>query len=165
MTSNIGSPLLTEGLDASGRLREDTRKKVLGELRQHFKPEFLNRVDDTVLFKPLTLDEIKQIVGLLLEELRQRLEDRRVDLQLTERAREFVAREGFDPVFGARPLKRFLQHELETRLGRALIAGDLADGAKVTVDLEGSELAVRIENPSCETDIADQVAESVASQS
>ena len=164
MTSNIGSPLLTEGLDASGRLREDTRKKVLGELRQHFKPEFLNRVDDTVLFKPLTLDEIKQIVGLLLEELRQRLEDRRVDLQLTERAREFVAREGFDPVFGARPLKRFLQHELETRLGRALIAGDLADGAKVTVDLEGGELAVRIENPSCETDIADQVAESVASQ-
>ena len=164
MTSNIGSPLLTEGLDASGRLREDTRKKVLGELRQHFKPEFLNRVDDTVLFKPLTLDEIKQIVGLLLEELRQRLEDRRVDLQLTERAREFAARKGFDPVFGARPLKRFLQHELETRIGRALIAGDLADGAKVTVDLEGSELAVRIENPSCENDIVDQVAESVASQ-
>ena len=164
MTSNIGSPLLSEGLGASGRLQEDTRERVLDELRQHFRPEFLNRVDDTVLFKPLTLDEIKQIVGLLLEELRQRLEDRRVDLQLTERAREFVAREGFDPVFGARPLKRFLQHELETRIGRALIAGDLADGAKVTVDLEGGELAVRIENPSNETDIVDPVGESVASQ-
>ena len=164
MTSNIGSPLLTEGLDASGQLREDTRQKVLGELRQHFRPEFLNRVDDTILFKPLNLDEIKQIVGLLLEELRQRLEDRRVDLQLTERAREFIAREGFDPVFGARPLKRFLQRELETRIGRALISGDLADGARVTVDVEDGKLAVHIENPSDETAVVDQLAESVADQ-
>ena len=156
MTSNIGSPHLVEGLDANGQLREEAREQVLQELRLHFRPEFLNRVDDIVLFKPLTLDETKQIVSLLLSELRHRLEDRRVDLHLSESAREFVAREGFDPVFGARPLKRFLQHELETRIGRAFISGDVVDGSQIEVDVAEGELMVRVEKPEqSETETAD----------
>ncbi len=146
MTSNIGSPYLMEGLDASGQIRAAAREQVMQELRQHFRPEFLNRVDDIVLFKPLTLEEIKQIVGLMTGELRARLQDRRIGLDITEGAQEFVAREGFDPVFGARPLKRFLQRELETRIGRALIGGEVVDGAWIEVDLEGGELVVRYEN-------------------
>ena len=147
MTSNIGSPYLMEGVDASGQIGEEARDRVMGEMRQHFRPEFLNRVDDIVLFKPLTLEEIERIVGLMTEELRERLRDRRLNLEITAAAQEFVAREGFDPVFGARPLKRFLQHELETRIGRALIGGDILDGARITVDMQNGELVVMHENP------------------
>ena len=147
MTSNIGSPYLMEGVDASGQIGEKTRDRVMAEMRRHFRPEFLNRVDDIVLFKPLTLEEIEQIVGLMIEELRQRLRERRISLEITAPAQEFVAREGFDPVFGARPLKRFLQHELETRIGRALIGGDILDGARITVDMQRGELVVAHENP------------------
>ena len=116
-------------------------------MRQHFRPEFLNRVDDIVLFKSLTQSEIAEIVDLLTEDLRKRLQDRRIALEMTDAAREFVARKGFDPVYGARPLKRFLQRQLETRIGRALIRGDILDGARIAVDLEKGELAVRHENP------------------
>jgi ATP-dependent Clp protease ATP-binding subunit ClpB len=112
------------------------RERVLGELRANFRPEFLNRVDDIVLFKPLTIEEIKRIVDLLLEQLRQRLADHRIALELTDAAREWLAREGYDPVYGARPLKRLLQRELETALGRRLIAGEIHDGATVVVDLD-----------------------------
>ena len=144
MTSNIGSPHLLDGVTPEGEIEEQARQKVQGELRAHFRPEFLNRVDDIVLFKPLQLDEIKQIVGLLTENLRRRLEDRGIGLELSEPAREFIAREGYDPVYGARPLKRFLQRQLETRIGRALIAGEANEGALVSVELEGGELAVKI---------------------
>ncbi|MSR83538.1 MAG: ATP-dependent chaperone ClpB [Candidatus Latescibacteria bacterium] len=147
MTSNIGSPHLVEGVDEQGEIQPGARERVMRELREHFRPEFLNRVDDIVLFKPLKLEEIEQIVDLLVEELRGRLRDRRLSLELREPARAFIARKGFDPVYGARPLKRFLQHQLETRLGRALVAGLIEDGAKIIVDLEGGELVVRHENP------------------
>ena len=113
----------------------------------HFRPEFLNRVDDIVLFKPLTLAEIQEIVDLLTEDLRRRLSDRRIGLDMTDEAREFVARKGYDPVFGARPLKRFLQRELETRIGRALIGGDILDGARITVDVDDGTLVVGHHNP------------------
>src|SRR4029077_9917979 len=116
-------------------------------LRQHFRPEFLNRVDDIVLFRPLVLDEIKQIVGLQTEDLRRRLADRKISLELTEAAKELVARQGFDPVYGARPLKRYLQHELESKIGRALIAGEAHEGAVLQVGVQGGQLAVAIENP------------------
>ncbi|MBT4502315.1 MAG: type VI secretion system ATPase TssH, partial [Gemmatimonadetes bacterium] len=112
-----------------------------------FRPEFLNRVDDVVLFKPLTLEEIEQIVGLMTEELRGRLRDRQIGLELTPAAQAFVARAGFDPVYGARPLKRFLQRELETRIGRALIGGDILDGAQIAVDILDGALTVTHENP------------------
>ena len=147
MTSNIGSPYLLEGVDSLGQIKESARDAVLSELRTSFRPEFLNRVDDIVLFTPLKLSEIQQIVGLLLEDLRKRLADRRVGLELTDAAREFVAREGYDPVYGARPLKRFLQRNLETRIGRALIAGDVVVGSSIVVGLEDGELKVEIEPP------------------
>jgi ATP-dependent Clp protease ATP-binding subunit ClpB len=150
MTSNIGSPALQEGVSATGEISERTRAAVLGELRLHFRPEFLNRVDDVVLFKPLTLAEIEKIVDLLTEDLRQRLAARDVKLEMSDRAREFVAREGYDPVYGARPLKRYLQSQLETRIGRALIAGEALPGATLQVDLKDGALAIQIENPAPE---------------
>ncbi len=147
MTSNIGSHYLLEGVTSHGEITEQARAAVLREMRQHFRPEFLNRVDDIVLFKPLTIDEIKRIVDLLTAELRKRLADRDMQLVLTDAAREFIARKGFDPVYGARPLRRFLQHELETRIGRALIAGDVAEGATIRVDVREGTLITAIENP------------------
>jgi ATP-dependent Clp protease ATP-binding subunit ClpB len=147
MTSNIGSTNLLEGVLATGEITEPARVAVMQELRRHFRPEFLNRVDDIVLFKPLRLDEIKQIVDLQTEDLRRRLTDRGIRLELTDASREFVARQGFDPVYGARPLKRFLQHELESRIARALIAGEVHDGSLLKVDMKGGQLAIEIVNP------------------
>jgi ATP-dependent Clp protease ATP-binding subunit ClpB len=147
MTSNIGSLHLLEGLDADGTIREDARERVFGELRMHFRPEFLNRIDETILFKPLTLQEIEQIVDLQITGLTARLADRRMTLELSDSARELIAREGYDPVYGARPLRRFIQREVETRIGRALLAGDIHDGATITLTAEDGELLVRWRNP------------------
>jgi ATP-dependent Clp protease ATP-binding subunit ClpB len=140
MTSNIGSPHLLENVSDSGEISEGVRKKVMNELRAHFRPEFLNRVDEIVLFKPLTLGEIKKIVELLLGLLRTRLADRHIELELSDAAKEHIAREGYDPVYGARPLKRFLQRQLETALSRKLLAGEITDRSRVTVDFKKSEL-------------------------
>jgi ATP-dependent Clp protease ATP-binding subunit ClpB len=147
MTSNIGSPHLLEGVDANGELKESARNAVMRELRAGFRPEFLNRVDEIVLFKPLQLGEIEKIVDLLAEDLRKRLAQRRIKVEITQPARTFIAREGYDPVFGARPLKRFLQRELETRIGRALIGGDIQEGATIYVEFKDEKLAIRHENP------------------
>ncbi|MCB9832234.1 MAG: ATP-dependent chaperone ClpB [Planctomycetes bacterium] len=145
MTSNIGAPRLIEGIERSldFAIDEGTREAVMAELRGHFRPEFLNRVDDIVLFKPLALAEIKQIVGLLVKELGRRLADREVGLELSEAAVERIARAGYDPVYGARPLRRYMQRELETRIGRALIAGEILPGAVIEVGVERGELVVR----------------------
>ncbi len=147
LTSNIGSQFLIEGVTDRGEIKEAARDAVLRELRLHFRPEFLNRLDDTVLFRPLTLPEIEQIVDLLTAELRKRLAERRVGLELTPAAREFVARAGYDPVYGARPLKRFLQKQLESRIARALIGGEAGEGATVRVSVSGEALSVAIEAP------------------
>jgi len=147
MTSNIGSHHLLEGVSAQGTITDEARREVMGELRRHFRPEFLNRVDDIVLFKPLTLEEIEKIVDLLMEDLRRRLEDRGIGLEMTPAARALVAREGFDPVYGARPLRRYLQHEIETRIGRALVAGDAVEGSTVRVEESEKGLSVRVEAP------------------
>jgi len=147
MTSNIGSPYLLEGVTRNGEITEQARTAVMREMRQHFRPEFLNRVDDIVLFKPLTIAEIERIVDLLTAELRKRLADRDIQLVLSDAAREFIARKGFDPVYGARPLRRYLQHELETRIGRALIAGNVLEGATIRVDVREDALTTAIENP------------------
>jgi ATP-dependent Clp protease ATP-binding subunit ClpB len=143
MTSNIGSLHLLDGVTDAGEIRADARDRVMGELRDHFRPEFLNRVDEIVLFKPLTLGEIERIVELQIADVRDRLAGRRLGLELTEAACVLIAREGYDPVYGARPLRRFIQREVETRIGRALIAGEIADGATITVDAEQDELIVR----------------------
>ncbi|MEW5800741.1 MAG: ATP-dependent chaperone ClpB [bacterium] len=147
MTSNIGSSFLLEGITEQGEITESAREAVMKELRMHFRPEFLNRVDDTVIFKPLTLPEIERIVDLLLKDLAGRLSDRQITLELSEPARKFIAQEGFDPVYGARPLKRFITRQIETRLSRALIKGDVLDGARVTVTLENGQLAFIVDNP------------------
>ena len=142
MTSNIGSHYLLEGITDRGEIKDDAKNRVMSELRQHFRPEFLNRVDDIVLFKPLTLQEVEQIVGLLTKDLSNRLEERQAGIEITEAARKFIARSGYDPVYGARPLRRYIQRELETRIGRALIAGDVPEGAIIKVDLKDDRLDV-----------------------
>jgi ATP-dependent Clp protease ATP-binding subunit ClpB len=136
-----------EGIDARGEISEAARDAVQAELRARFRPEFLNRLDDVVLFKPLRLEEIERIVELLAEGLRKRLAERALTLEMTPEARTLVAREGFDPVFGARPLKRFLQHQLESRIARALIAGEAPEGSTVRVEVDGGALAIRIDIP------------------
>ena len=140
MTSNIGSPLLIENASDTGEIAEHVRTKIMNELRAHFRPEFLNRVDDIVLFKPLTLSEIKRIVDLQLNLLRARLADRHIDLELADAAREYIAREGYDPVYGARPLKRFLQRHVETPLSRKILSGEVRDNSRVTVEFKKGEL-------------------------
>jgi len=145
MTSNIGAPFLMEGITPDGTIRDSARNAVMAELRTHFRPEFLNRVDDIVLFKPLRLEEIKSIVKLLLERLKARLAERRIELSITPAALELIARSGYDPVYGARPLKRFLQREVETRLARELIAGEIPDGSSITVDATDRSIALKVE--------------------
>ncbi len=142
MTSNIGSRHLVEGGEAGGEIPQEIQEVVKREMQAHFRPEFINRVDDIVIFKPLSLPEIKRIVALMTEELRGRLSERRIEIEISEPASEAIARQGFDPVFGARPLKRFIQHELESRIARALVAGDIGEGARIRVDLEDGELTV-----------------------
>ncbi|MBM4014494.1 MAG: ATP-dependent chaperone ClpB [Planctomycetes bacterium] len=151
MTSNLGHQHLMEGVGKDGQLRESAAKEVMEELRGHFRPEFLNRIDETVLFKPLTREQIARIVDLLLVELRKRLEDRRITLDLTAKAREHLATEGYDPLYGARPLKRYLQGSLENLLAKKLIAGEIPDGSKVTVDAGRFELEIAVEKPKEET--------------
>src|ERR1700735_4062805 len=136
MTSNIGSPHLIENASERGEIADHVRSKVMGELRIHLRPVLLNRVGEIVLFKPLTLSEIKRIIDLLLKLLRVRLSERHLDLELTEAAKEYIAREGYDPVYGARPLKRFLQRHLETALSRQILAGTISENSRVTVDLK-----------------------------
>jgi len=142
MTSNIGSRHLLEGVTGD-QIPENVRESVMAELRQAFRPEFLNRIDETILFKPLTLEEIEKIVDLLLADLNRRLADRRVTVALDPKAKEWAAEKGYDPVFGARPLKRFLQRQIETRLARALISGEVAEGREVKFTLKDDALAMK----------------------
>jgi ATP-dependent Clp protease ATP-binding subunit ClpB len=143
MTSNIGAEFLIGGLtEGAGEIDADTRERVLAELRGHFRPEFLNRVDDTVLFKRLTLTQIERIVDLQFGELRSRLAERQLELELTAEARRTIAKRGFDPVYGARPLRRFIANEVETRIARALLGGDLSQGARIRVDGKDDDVVI-----------------------
>jgi ATP-dependent Clp protease ATP-binding subunit ClpB len=141
MTSNIGSPHLLEGISSKGEVMESARQKVMDELRGRFRPEFLNRIDEIVLFKPLQLEEIKRIVDLLLESVQSRLKDRNITIEVTDAAKELIAKAGYDPVYGARPLKRYVQRQLETKLGRGIIAGEIPDNSVVAVGVTGGELS------------------------
>jgi ATP-dependent Clp protease ATP-binding subunit ClpB len=140
MTSNIGSEFLLDGVTSEGELSATARNRVMAALQGHFRPEFLNRVDEIVMFKPLTRPEIEHIVDLMFDDLRTRLGERQILLDLTEDARRFIAEQGFDPVYGARPLRRFISREVETRIGRALLAGDVREGAVIRVGLDDSGL-------------------------
>jgi ATP-dependent Clp protease ATP-binding subunit ClpB len=142
MTSNVGSQYLLEGVTPEGKLTEESRDLVFSELRARFRPEFLNRIDETVLFKPLVEAEIEKIVDIMLQGLRERLAERRLSLEVTEAARRHIARQGFDPVYGARPLRRFISREVETRLGRALLSDEIPDDGTLIVDLVAGSLIV-----------------------
>ena len=142
MTSNLGSRFLLEGVTGD-TIPESVRESVFAELRKNFRPEFLNRIDETILFKPLTLEEITTIVDLLLADLNKRLADRRVTVTLDKKAKEWAAEKGYDPVFGARPLKRFLQRNIETQLARGLIAGTVAEGSEVKFVVKGDALTMK----------------------
>jgi ATP-dependent Clp protease ATP-binding subunit ClpB len=140
MTSNVGSQVIQD-LAASGD--EKAIEEALEEaLRATFRPEFLNRVDDTVIFQPLGLDEIAEIVVLQLAQVRKRLEERKVSLELTDAAVERVALDGFDPIFGARPLKRVIQREVVDRVAKGLIEGEIHEGDVVTIDVIGDEIGI-----------------------
>jgi ATP-dependent Clp protease ATP-binding subunit ClpB len=162
MTSNIGSIYLLDGITPDGEIPEDVRGRVMGDLREHFRPEFLNRVDEIILFKPLTIEEIERIVDLQIVDLRRRLADRRIGLEISEPARILIAKEGYDPVYGARPLRRFIQREVETRIGRALLSGEIADGATITLDTDADELVVRWSNPEAEEAAPSEPVEAIA---
>ncbi|HLX37904.1 MAG TPA: AAA family ATPase, partial [Candidatus Binataceae bacterium] len=140
MTSNIASQMI---LDFKGKDYEKMKSQTIDVLRQHFRPEFLNRVDEIVVFHPLTKPELRKIVDIQVEYLRKRLADRKIDLELTEAARDYFAEHGYDPSYGARPLRRMIQRELETALGRKLIAGEVRDGQKVIVDATAQGLVFK----------------------
>jgi ATP-dependent Clp protease ATP-binding subunit ClpB len=142
MTSNVGSRYLTEGVSGD-QIPETVRDSVMTELRQGFRPEFLNRIDDVILFKPLSLEEITEIVGLLLAQLNARLADRQIVIEFDQGASAWIGEKGYDPVYGARPLKRFLQKQVETRLARGILRGDVAEQSTVRFTLHGDELAMQ----------------------
>jgi len=143
MTSNIGSDILLEGANEEGELSEDVRERVMSLLKRGFRPEFLNRVDEIVLFKPLTREEIKAIVRLVLDSLAKRLDDRHISLETTERALERIVEEGWSPVYGARPIKRYIQKIVETGLGRMIIKGEIAEGDTALIDADENGLVIR----------------------
>ncbi|MEA3322191.1 MAG: ATP-dependent chaperone ClpB [Bacillota bacterium] len=141
MTSNIGSPILLE--HAGDELTEDTKEKVIQQLRGHFRPELLNRIDDTVIFSPLSKNEIGLIVEKLIKDLQKRLEDKHLTLTLSDEAKRFIADSAFDPVFGARPLKRFIQKHIETLIAKEIIRGSIQDFQEIIIDVEGGKLIIR----------------------
>ena len=143
LTSNLGSSLILEGIDGSGKLREDARLQVEKLLKTQFKPEFLNRLDEVVFYTPLTRDQISGILQLMLKDLSGRLADRHLSVELTDAAKEYVIDNGYDPVYGARPLKRFLQRAVETPIARMLIAEDVPEGSEIVVDVQNGEITVK----------------------
>jgi ATP-dependent Clp protease ATP-binding subunit ClpB len=144
MTSNVGSRYLQDRV-LDDEIPESARESVMADLRDHFRPEFLNRIDDVVLFKPLSLEEITSIVDLLIVRLNQRLAERKVTIVFTPAARKWVGEKGYDPTYGARPLKRFLQKQVETQLARALIAGEIKDGSQITFSVKDDQLLMKVD--------------------
>lgn len=136
MTSNLGSQILLEGIDAKGEIGKEAKEEVENALKLHFRPEFLNRIDEIVFYKPLTKDEMGDIVDLLIKDLQKRLEDKQIYISLTQEAKEYIIEGGYDPIYGARPLKRFLQRKVETLIGRMLIAKDIEPSTTLTIRYE-----------------------------
>ena len=144
MTSNIGSPYLLDGIDENGEIKEEAQKEVMDDLRGHFRPEFLNRLDEIIMFKPLTKDNIGSIVDLMVKELNDRLADQELSLELTDAAKKDVIDNGYDPVYGARPLKRYLQKYVETLTARKILSGEVHTGDTLVLDVENGEYAVKV---------------------
>ena len=144
MTSNIGSPYLLDGIDEKGEIKEEAQKEVMDDLRGHFRPEFLNRLDEIILFKPLTKENIGSIVDLMVKELNDRLADQELSLELTDAAKKDVIDNGYDPVYGARPLKRYLQKYVETLTARKILSGEVHTGDTLVLDVENGEYVVKV---------------------
>ena len=142
MTSNIGSPYLLEGIDENGEIKPEAQEQVMNDLRGHFRPEFLNRLDEIILFKPLTKDNIGGIVDLMVKELSDRLADQELSLELTDAARTQVLENGYDPVYGARPLKRYLQNYVETLAAKKILSGDVHAGDTLVLDVKDGEFVI-----------------------
>ena len=142
LTSNLGSNYLLEGIDANGEITQEARNQVEELLHHSFRPEFLNRLDEIVFYKPLTKDNITHIIDLIMKDLNKRLADKQLKCELTERAEDYIVETGYDPAFGARPLKRLVQREIETLLARKIIAGDIDQGTTLVVDVENGEYSV-----------------------
>ena len=142
MTSNIGSPYLLEGIDENGEIKPEAQEQVMNDLRGHFRPEFLNRLDEIILFKPLTKDNIGGIVDLMVKELSDRLADQELSLELTDAARTQVVENGYDPVYGARPLKRYLQNYVETLAAKKILSGDVHAGDTLVLDVKDGEFVI-----------------------
>ncbi len=135
MTSNIGSPILLEGLEKDGEITEETRQAVVEEMRKHFRPEFINRIDDVIVFNPLQLEQMYAIADIMLEALNDRLADKEIKLHVDQETRNWLAKNGFDPVYGARPLQRFISQELETPLAKDMLANHVIENTIVEVTL------------------------------
>ncbi len=144
MTSNIGSAYLLDGIDENGEIREENEKMVMNELRAHFRPEFLNRLDETIMFKPLTKNDVHQIIDLLLQDVNKRLEDKEVTIELTDAAKNFVVEGGYEPMYGARPLKRYLQKHVETLAARLLLEGNVGRCDVIVIDVDGENLSTHV---------------------
>ena len=143
LTSNLGSPAILEGMDENGNISEAARKEVDALLKQQFRPEFLNRLDEIVFYKPLNRSEIFRIVDLLLQKLKKRLEEKQLDLEVSQAAKEYIINEGYDVNYGARPLKRLIQQKLETLVAREIIANDPAPDTVIRIDYDGTKLFVK----------------------
>ena len=144
MTSNIGSSYLLDGIDENGEIKPEAEAQVMAELRAHFRPEFLNRLDETIMFRPLTKSNIGAIVELLIADVNKRLADRELQIELTEEAKQFVIEGGYDPMYGARPLKRYLQKHVETLAARLILSGDVGSGDTILIDVENGALTAKV---------------------
>lgn len=144
LTSNIGSQYLLNGIQSDGNIEEPAREKVFEELNRYFKPEFLNRVDEVVLFKPLRKEEIIKIIDLSLMDIQRRLEDRRLVLNVSEEAKHYMAQNAYNPVFGARPVKRYMQRFIETEIGKMIIRGNVSEGKNINIDYLDDELKISV---------------------
>ena len=142
MTSNIGSSYLLENSE-NGEISEGAREAVMNEMKSRFKPEFLNRVDDIIMFRPLNLEGIKRIIDIFLRDVKKRLEHKNIEMNVTDSAKEILAKEGYDPVYGARPLKRFIGNVLETDIAKKIIAGEIRDNSVITVDADGDKIVIK----------------------
>ena len=142
MTSNIGSPYLLDGIDEKGDIKPEAQEQVMNDLRGHFRPEFLNRLDEIIMFKPLTKDNVSKIVDLMVKELSDRLADQELSLELTDAAKQMVVDNGYDPVYGARPLKRYLQNYVETLTAKKILSGDVHAGDTIVLDVKDGEFTV-----------------------
>ena len=144
MTSNIGSHFLIDGIGEDGQITEDARESVMGDLRASFRPEFLNRVDEIVLFKPLQREEIYDIIKQSIREVENKLEDRDIKIEVTDSALEFILNASFSPQYGARPVKRYIGHALETKISKLIIKGDVMDGDTILVDVYADDLSIKV---------------------